>query len=115
MVCPAEPAPRVSQRCRLWLYPHCRLEASEYVERWSGDDFARIGAHPRDELRSSLWPWLRNHQYAGPEDDEQLDAFINRLGRRDVHLRPSLEVSRIWPWDALASDVRTAVTELGGW
>jgi hypothetical protein len=105
----------------LRLYPHCRLEASEYVRRWSGDDFAWIGAHPRDELRSHLWPWLRNRQYAGPEDDNQVDAFFNRLGRRDVHLRPSLEMTRHWPWaeavqlderGALSSDVRSAVAEL---
>ena len=103
------------------LYPHCRLGASEYVHQWSGDDFAQIGAHHRDEIRQSLWPWLRNRQYAGPEDDEQLDAFLNRLGRRDVHLRPSLEVTRSWPWaqavdlderGAMTSNVRTAVAEL---
>ncbi|OBH94303.1 DUF262 domain-containing protein [Mycobacterium sp. E2733] len=105
----------------LRLYPHCRLEAGEYVQRWSGEDFGRIGAHPREELRSSLWPWLRNRQYAEPEDDEQLDAFMNRLGRRDVHLRPSLEVTRIWPWEyavdldergELTRDLRIAVAEL---
>ncbi|BBX47680.1 hypothetical protein MCOO_36950 [Mycobacterium cookii] len=110
-----------SAAAALRLYPHCRLEASEYIQRWCGDDFARIGAHPREELRSSLWPWLRNRQYAGPEDDEQLDAFINRLGRRDVHLRPSLELTRIWPWEyavdldergAMTREVRTAVAEL---
>ncbi|MCH9733366.1 MAG: hypothetical protein K0U78_02270 [Actinomycetia bacterium] len=95
----------------LRLYPHCRMEATEYVQRWSGDDFAWVGAHPRHELRSSLWPWLRSRQYAGPEDDGQLDAFLNRLGRRDVHLRPSLEVSRYWPWaEAIELDERGALT-----
>jgi hypothetical protein len=110
-----------SAAAALRLYPHCRLEVSEYVQRWSGDDFAWVGLHPRDELRSSLWPWLRNRRYAGPEDDDQLDAFFNRLGRRDVHLRPSLEVTRYWPWSeaveldergALTGDVRSAVAEL---
>jgi hypothetical protein len=105
----------------LRLYPHCPLEAAEYVHRWSGDDFAWVGAHPREELRSSLWPWLRSRRYAGPEDDEQVDAFLDRLGRRDVHLRPSLEVTRYWPWaealelderGALTGDVRSAVAAL---
>jgi hypothetical protein len=105
----------------LRLYPHCRLEASEYIQRWSGNDFAHVGAHPRDQLRSSLWPWLRSREYAGPEDDDELDAFLNRLGRRDVHLRPSLEVTRYWPWaeavelderGALTGEVRSAVAEL---
>lgn len=58
----------------LRLYPHCRLEAGEYVRRWAGDDFAWVGAHPRDELRSRLWPWLRNRQYAGPEDDDEVNV-----------------------------------------
>ena len=97
------------------------LVANEYVQRWSGDDFAWVGALPRQELRSSLWPWLRSRQYAGPEDDEQVDAFLDRLGRRDVHLRPSLEVTRFWPRaeavelderGALTGDVRSAVAAL---
>jgi len=105
----------------LRLYPHCHLEAIEYVQRWTGGDFAWVRAHPRDGLRSSLWPWLRNRQYAEPEDDDQLDGFLNRLGRRDIHLRPSLEMTRYWPWaeavdlderGALTGDVRSAVAEL---
>lgn len=105
----------------LRLYPHCRLQATEYIQRWSGDDFAWVGAHPRQELRSKLWPWLRSRQYAGPEDDEQVNAFLDRLGRRDVHLRPSLELTRFWPWGeaveldgrgALTGDVRSAVASL---
>jgi hypothetical protein len=105
----------------LRLYPHCRLEASDYIQRWSGDDFVQVGLHPRDQLRSSLWPWLRNRQYAGPEDEDEVDPFLNRLGRRDIHLRPSLEVTRYWPWaeavelderGALTGDVRSALVEL---
>ncbi len=43
------------------------------------------------------------------------------LGRRDVRLRPGIEVRRIWPWPhavdldergALVSEVRDAVAEL---
>jgi hypothetical protein len=103
------------------LFPHCYLEITEYVHRWSGNDFGKIGAHPFDHIREDLWPWLRERQYASPEDDQQLDAFLKRLGRRDAHLRPGIEVRRPWPWThavdldqrgALASDVRTAVAEL---
>ena len=110
-----------SAAAALRLYPHCRLEASEYVKRWSGDHFAWVGAHPREQFRSSLWPWLRNHQYASREDDGQVDAFLKRLGRRDIFLRPSLEVTRSWSWTeaidldergALTGDVRSAVGEL---
>lgn len=103
------------------LFPHCHLEITEYVHRWSGDDFDKIGAHHFDQIRGNLWPWFQAHQYASPEDDQLLDAFLRRLGRRDAHLRPGIEVRRIWPWThavdldergALASEVRTAVAEL---
>jgi hypothetical protein len=103
------------------LFPHCHLEITEYVQRWSGDDFGKIGAHSFDHVREDLWPWLRERQYASPEDDQQLDAFLKRLGRRDAHLRPGIEVRRTWPRahavdlderGALASEVRTAVVEL---
>ena len=103
------------------LFLHCHLEITEYVRRWSGGDFAQIRAHHYNDIRENLWPWLRERQYAGPEDDQQLDAFLKRLGRRDVHLRPGIEVRRIWPWPhavdldergALVSEVRTAVAEL---
>lgn len=105
------------------LYPHCRLAPADYIRRWSGKDFDQVGAHRRNRIREELWPWLRERQYAGSEDDQQLDAFLHRLGRRDAHLRPSIEVRRTWPWaravdlderGALASEVRTAVTELLG-
>ena len=32
-----------------------------------------------------------------PRDGQQLDAFLKRLGHRDVHLRPGIEVRRTWP------------------
>jgi hypothetical protein len=103
------------------LYPHCHLEIAEYVHRWSGSDFAQIRAHHYNQIREGLWPWLRERQFAGPEDDQQVDTFLKRLGRRDAHLRPGIEVRRVWPWPeavdldergALASEVRTAVAEL---
>lgn len=103
------------------LYMHCHLEITEYVHRWSGNDFAQIRAHRYDEIRENLWLWLRERQYADPQDDQQLDVFLSRLGRRDAHLRPGIRVRRIWPWaeavdlderGALVGEVRAAVTEL---
>lgn len=105
----------------LRLYPHCHLDPIQYIVRWSGDDFALVGGHPREDLRSTLWPWLQRRQYAGPEDDDQVDGFLDRLGHRDVHLRPSLEVTRFWRWveavelderGRLNADVRSAVADL---
>jgi len=103
------------------LYLRCHLQITEYVHRWSGSDFAQVRAHRYDEIRESLWPWLRERQYADPQDDQQLDAFLRRLGRRDAHLRPGIEVRRTWPWahavdldgrGALVGEVRAAVAEL---
>jgi hypothetical protein len=62
------------------LYPHCHLETTDYIHRWAADDFAQVRAHPHGSIREDLWPWLRQRQYAGPEDDQQLDAFLQRLG-----------------------------------
>ena len=103
------------------LYLTCGLELAEYARRWSGDDFAEIRAHPHDEIQGELWPWLRERQYAGPEDDDRLAPFLERLGRRDAHLRPGIEVRRFWPWKeavdldergALAGEIRESVIEL---
>ena len=41
------------------LFPDCHLDITEYVHRWSGNDFAQVGAHRYDEIRENLWPWLR--------------------------------------------------------
>jgi hypothetical protein len=48
------------------LFPHCHLEITEYIRRWSGNDFAQIRAHHYNDIRENLWPWLRERQYAGP-------------------------------------------------
>ena len=99
----------------------CHLDITEYVRRWSGDDFARIGAYRCDEIRENLWPWLKQAQYASAQDDQRLDAFLGRIGHRDAHLRPTIEVRRIWPWaqavdlderGILVGEVRAALTEL---
>ena len=103
------------------LYLDCRLPVAEYARRWSGGDFMQIRAHHYDEIRESLWPWLRERQYATPGDDQKLDVFLNRLGHRDAHLRPGIEIRQIWPWahaveaderGMLAGEIRTAIAEL---
>jgi hypothetical protein len=119
---PAYRAPRLPERPVVQrLYLHCRLEITEYIHLWSGTDIAQIRAHYYDDIKENLWPWLRERQYAGAEDDQQIDAFLKRLGRRPAHLRPGIKVERIWPWPhavdldergALASEVRTAIAEL---
>lgn len=101
------------------LYTGCRLPVIECARRWSGADFAQVGAHRHDQIRQGLWPWLLDRQYSAPEDD--LGAFLGSLGRRDSHLRPGIAIQRTWPWaqakeadecGMLANEVRTAVTEV---
>jgi len=53
------------------LFPHCHLGITEYIHRWSGNDFAQIRAHHYNDIRENLWSWLREGQYAGPEDDRE--------------------------------------------
>jgi hypothetical protein len=103
------------------LYLTCRLDLAEYVRQWSADDITEIRAYPYGDIRTKLWPWLRDRGYAGPEDDERLDAFLERLGRRGAHLRPGIEVRRIWLWNeainlderhALAGEIRDSIAAL---
>jgi hypothetical protein len=106
---------------RLYLPRRRDLDLGEYIQRWQGDDFARIRAYRYDQIRDDLWPWLREIEYVGREDDQLVDEFLGRLGRRNGHLRPGIEVQRTWGradtvdldrHGALASEVRTAVSEL---
>lgn len=103
------------------LFPHCALDVTEYIRRWAGDDYVKIGAHRYGDIRENLWPWLRDRRYVSAQDDQDLDAFLRRLGHRDVHLRPGIEIRRTWPWalavdlderGALVGEVRHAITEL---
>lgn len=107
----------VSQR----LYLNCQLEISDYIRGWSQSDFGEVGLHHHDKIRDTLWPWLQEHHYAGPDDDLKLDAFLNRLGDRDAHLRPRIKLCRTWPWaqavdlddrGALVTQVRAEVDDL---
>ncbi len=33
------------------LFPHCHLGITEYIHRWSGNDFAQIRAHHYNDIR----------------------------------------------------------------
>jgi hypothetical protein len=103
------------------LFTRTCLEADEYVRRWSGEDFSRVGAHHYDQIRSHLWPWLCERGYASPDEDQQLEEFLDRLGHRDAHLRPGIRIERSWAWaqavdlderGGLAGEVRGALSDL---
>jgi hypothetical protein len=104
------------------VYLRCDLDIEEYVNRWLGDDIAKVGAHPRDEVLPGLWPWLRDRGYTAPPGD--LVAFVARLGRsgkRPALLRPGIALERPWPWaeaeeldrrGALASEISDAIADV---
>ena len=100
-----DPRPHLAFRnaaARLRLYMNPTMSAREYVEGWSGPDLERVGAHPPGTVRAELWPWLRARGYAAESDDELLEPFLRRLGKRDTPLRPGLRLLRRWPSDEVA-------------
>ena len=103
------------------IYLTCELDLNEYVRGWLGDDFKYVGGHHYGQVRSVLWPWLLEREYADPADESQLDGFLDRLGKREAHLRPSVGLQRTWGRQEatslaqrglLAAEVRSAVTEV---
>jgi hypothetical protein len=67
---------------------------------------------------AELWPWLLRRRYASRGDRARLERFLNTLGRRHAHLRPSLHVSRTWSFEEatrlddeglLAGEIRAAI------
>jgi hypothetical protein len=75
----------------------CTLDPVTYARRWQGEDFEHAGAHHRSHIHTKLWPWLLQRGYASPKDQPLLDPFLETLGRRFAHLRPSMHVWRSWP------------------
>jgi hypothetical protein len=116
----AEPKPQLAFRSAAAsqrVYLRCDLDIEEYVNRWLGDDFTKVGEHSRDEVVPGLWPWLQRRGYDAPSGE--LAAFVARLGRRPAFLRPGIALERPWPWadaeeldrrGALASEIRNEIT-----
>lgn len=83
---------------RTRVYLTCTLDAATYARRWQGEDWSHVGAHHRDTILPELWPWLLARGYASPPDAAQLEPFMHALGRRAAHLRPTIHVTRSWPF-----------------
>lgn len=103
------------------LYTNPTIGIDEYVRRWAGPDGRRIGAHEQSTIRHGLWPWLIARGYASAEDEQELEPFLSRLGKRPAHLRPGLRLLRRWERDEvvalrgrglLAGEIRAAVNRL---
>jgi hypothetical protein len=109
------------------VYLTCHLDLDEYVHRWLGEDFEKVGGHHRDQVGPVLWPWLLKRGYAGASDDEsKLPGFLHRLvvANQDLaHLRLAIRIERTWSGaeaaslnqrGAMAGELRAAITELLG-
>jgi hypothetical protein len=111
-------------RQRLYLHHGFDHEngLSEYIGRWLGTDFARVGGHHPDRVPTDLWPWLLERRYADADSDKQgLSDFLSRLRGRDAYLRPSIALQRTWTWEdvrdlehrrALPTELRKAVRQI---
>ncbi len=104
------------------VYLTCDLDLDEYVHGWLGNDFPYIRGYHRDEV-PDLWEWLLKRGYARGTDESHLPGFLDRLGKRDAHLRAGIRIERTWSdaeavrldqRGALASELRAAITELLG-
>jgi hypothetical protein len=78
------------------LYMHPDVGARDYARRWEHEDGRWIGQHIRDEVRPTLWPWLKRRGFATDADDGALEDFLRILGKRPAHLRPGLRLRKRW-------------------
>jgi hypothetical protein len=90
----ARPSPHIgffNSAAALRLYLDPEIDAAEFARRWEETDGEWIRQYPRDEVRSTLWPWLKRRGYADDGDaDEVLDRFLSILGKRPAHPPPRL-------------------------
>lgn len=92
------------------LYMQVDIDAAEYARRWEKGDLAYVRQYAPDEVRATLWPWLKDRGYASDQDDGTLDAFMSRtLKRRPAHLRPGLRMKRRWDREAVRGLDRHAI------
>jgi hypothetical protein len=79
-------------------YTHCQLSPADYMRQWI-TDLPRAGRTvSRNDLEDeTLFRWLIDRGYAQPSDRPGLERLLET--RRDrLDMRPSIEVSRGWPW-----------------
>jgi O-acetyl-ADP-ribose deacetylase len=91
---------RFAQPIQRW-YPRRRLPGAQYVSQWI-DDFRGdcAGARSRDQLADPIFSgWLVERQYAHESELASLDDWLaSRPTRQQLHIRPSIEVLRTWPY-----------------
>jgi hypothetical protein len=82
---------------RLYMTP--TVDADEYALRWEQGDLNRVGQHTHEQVRRTLWPWLKKRGYAEDADDGVLNEFMSKLGKRPAFMRPGLRLLRRWDED----------------
>lgn len=81
-----------------------KIDAHEYARRWEEGDLAEVGAHSRGDVVRTLWPWLKERQYADADDDATLRLWLDQqLGNRPALLRPGLRLKGHWDAQAVAA------------
>jgi hypothetical protein len=100
------------------FYFRTPMTLPEYVAAWSRpEDLAAVHQYKREEVTTSLWPWLCERGYAAAEDPENragLELYMEQLRRRSFPplLRPGIQME--WACEStgredLAIEVHEAV------
>lgn len=91
---------------RRW-YPERHLDGPDYIRQWV-DDFrdGRAGRRPREDIYSPEFrEWLLERGYAIDDEMAGLDEWASTLPMDHFDIRPSIQVTRSWPWaDAVVRD-----------
>jgi O-acetyl-ADP-ribose deacetylase len=100
-------AHRFAQPPQRWL-PAKHPSGPRYVRQWI-DDFREgcAGGRTRDEVADPrFFRWLVKRGYAHESERASLDDWVNsKPPRIQLHIRPGIQVLRIWPYsDAFAQD-----------
>ena len=96
---------------RLYMAP--AIDASEYAGRWEDGDLERVGAHSREDVRRTLWPWLKSRGYVEDADDRVLEEWLSScLGNRPAFMRPGLFLKRKFSSTTAAEVIRREVNAI---
>lgn len=91
---------RFAQPIQRW-YPRRRLPGPQYVRQWI-DDFRGgcAGGRTRDQLADPAFSrWVVEREYAHESELMSLDDWlVSKPSRLQVHIRPSIELLRTWPY-----------------
>jgi O-acetyl-ADP-ribose deacetylase len=86
-------------------YPHSELSGRDYVLQWL-DDYAQRRARgcSRAYIEDpAFWQWLLARGYATSDDRASFETWVDMQPvKRQVHIRPSVRVTREWTWTEAA-------------